>query len=106
MQNLKPFDPKDIDETLTRVVTYGRSTYLLFPYINATGNAPEFNSVSHVILGAAATLADFAALSALLVQTGEINAWYISFNTPWLLTRAEAENIRRQRSFVTKAKRD
>jgi hypothetical protein len=103
--NLKPFDPNDIDETLTRVVTHGGATYLLFPYINAIGNAPKFNSINFVIDGPAATIADFAALSALIVQSREQGEWFISFNTPWLMTASEREYIR-QRVSNLRSKRD
>lgn len=106
MHNLKPFDPDELDETLTRVLTYGRATYLLFPYVNATAAAPEFNSFRCVIQGPTATIDDLAALSLLLREAGEQAAWFISFNTPWLLTRAESENIRRQRSYGPKGRRE
>jgi hypothetical protein len=93
MDNLKPFDPDEIDETLTRVVTHGRDTYLLFPFINATGSTPKFNSISCVIRGKAATVEEFHALSALVTQAGENASWAISFNTPWLLPIAQAVNL-------------
>ena len=105
MKNLKPFDPNDIDETLTRVVTHGRSTYLLFPYINALGAAPKFNSVSCVIKGAAASMADFAALSSSVKKIPEQGEWFISFNTPWLLS-PQAANDFRQRASTPRGKRD
>src|SRR5271163_3763193 len=90
MDNIKPFDPDEIDETLTRVVTHGGGTYLIFPYINATGSAPQFNSVSCPIEGPAATVQDFHVLSALVVAAGKGASWGISFNTPWLLSLADA----------------
>jgi hypothetical protein len=58
--NLKPFDPDEVDETLTRVVMHGGITYLLFPYIDALGNAPKFDSIHCAIAGPAATIQDFA----------------------------------------------
>ena len=93
MENLKPFDPADIDETLTRVVSRAGHTYLLFPYIEATGTVPKFNSVGRVIAGAAATITDFAALSAQVNQTAKQAQWFISFNTPWLVALSEAQEI-------------
>ena len=51
MENLKPFDPADIDETLTRVVSRAGHTYLLFPYIEALGAVPKFNSIGRIIGG-------------------------------------------------------
>jgi hypothetical protein len=103
--NLKPFDPDDVDETLTRVVTHDGATYLLFPYISATGKTPKFNSINSVIEGPTATVQDFAALSALIRQGREQGEWFISFNTPWLLTASEGEAIR-QRTAAFRSKRE
>jgi hypothetical protein len=103
--NLKPFDPDDIDETLTRVVTHGGATYLLFPYISAIGKTPKFNSINCVIDGPTATIGDFAALSASVKQSREQGEWFISFNTPWLMTASEGENIR-QRTSAFRSKRE
>ena len=94
MDSLKPFDPIDIDETLTRVATHGGERYLLFPYISAIGTAPRFDSIGYVIDGPSATIEDFRALSALVRKAGENQAWFISFNTPWLI-KLSAENIKR-----------
>jgi hypothetical protein len=100
MNTLKPFDPDEIDETLTRVVTHGRNTYLMFPYINAVDAEPKFNSISCVIDGPAATVNDFLALSASVKRAGENAKWLISFNTPWLLALSAdlALEQRRRRS--------
>ena len=94
MDNLKSFDPNDIDETLTRVVTHGGDSYLMFPYINAIGTAPKFNSITCVIDGPAATIDDFLALSAMVRLAGENAGWFISFNTPWLIGLSEAANVK------------
>jgi hypothetical protein len=104
MENLKPFDPDDIDETLTRVVTHGRDTYLMFPYINVVDSVPKFNSISRVIAGSAATVEDFAALSALVRQAANRAEWFLSFNTPWLIAPSEAQSIR-QRAPIPRGKR-
>ena len=104
MENLKPFDPADIDETLTRVVSRGGHTYLLFPYIEAIGAAPKFNSVGRVIAGPAATIADFTALSALVKQAAKQAKWFISFNTPWLVGSSQAQEIA-QRPSIPRGKR-
>ena len=93
MNTLKPFNPDDIDETLSRVVTHGGHIYLLFPYINATGDAPIYHSISYVIEGPAATVEDFVALSALVRQAGEKAKWLISFSTPWLMPLADAATV-------------
>lgn len=95
MDSLKPFDPNDIDETLTRIVAHRGKRYLLFPFINAIGTAPKFDSISHVIDAPSATVKDFLALSGLVRQAGEGLGWFISFNTPWLLRLSEAEDMKR-----------
>jgi hypothetical protein len=83
--DLKPFDPSEVDETLTRVVVHDGKTFLLFPFVNATKNAPEYNSLGLVIAGSAASVQDFHNLTALLVKSGKGFLWRIVFNTPWLI---------------------
>lgn len=104
MENRKPFNPMDIDESLTRLITHAGHTYLMFPYINATGMTPKFNSVGFVIKGPTATIEDYVALGEQAKQAADRAEWFISFNTPWLITPAEAEAIR-QRRQVPKQKR-
>ena len=94
----------DIDESLTRLITHGGHTYLMFPYINAIGMTPKFNSIGFVIKGPSPTIDDYAALSTLAKEAAERAEWFMSFNTPWLITPAEAESIR-QRRMVPKPKR-
>ena len=86
IDDMKPFDPAEVDETLTRVVVHHGKNYLLFPYVNATGPEPEYNSVGMVIAGPAATVQDFSALTALLQKAGRGALWRIVFNTPWLIS--------------------
>ena len=93
MGNFKPFDPEEIDETLTRVLTHGGATHLLFPYLSAIGPVPKFSSVGKVIRGPGATLKDLHDLSSLVRQAGANAAWFISFNTPWLMHAADAEKM-------------
>jgi hypothetical protein len=76
----------------------------MFPYINATGMTPKFNSVGFVIKGSTATVEDYAALCALAKQAADRAEWFISFNTPWLITPSEADTIR-QRRLGSKPKR-
>ncbi len=104
MENRKPFNPTDIDESLTRLITHGGYTYLMFPYINAIGMTPKFNSIGFVIKGPTATIDDYAALSIMAKEAAERAEWFMSFNTPWLITPADAESIR-QRRMVPKPKR-
>lgn len=89
MKDLKPFDPADIDETLTRVVVHGDKTHLLFPYINGSGVEPTYNSIGMVITAAAATVQDFHILTLKVKRAGEGAAWRIVFNTPWLIRPSE-----------------
>lgn len=82
---MKPFDPSEVDETISRVVLHNGKTHLLFPFVNATGEVPEYNSIGIIIAGTAATVQDFNNLTALLVKRGQGFLWRIVFNTPWLI---------------------
>ncbi len=100
MDSLKPFDVRQVDESLSRIITYGGVTYLMFPYINALGATPQFHSISVTIKGAAATVEDFSKLSALLQRAAVNNAeWFISFSTPWLISASEVQNLRTRGSL-------
>lgn len=101
MDTLKPFDPNDIDETLTRLVAFGDAAHLLFPYIDARGAAPKFDSIGQPIKGPSATVENFAALSAAVGRAAEGAHWFISFNTPWLLDGRDAEAVRQRTSGRT-----
>lgn len=85
MSDSKPFDPADIDETLTRVVTHGGKSHLLFPYINGVAAEPKYNSIGTVIGASAATVQDFQALTLMVKRAGAGAVWRIVFNTPWLV---------------------
>jgi hypothetical protein len=85
MSDSKPFDPTDIDETLTRVVSHGGKTHLLFPYVNGVAAEPKYDSIGMPIAGSAASVQDFQALSLMVKRAGEGAAWRIVFNTPWLV---------------------
>jgi hypothetical protein len=97
MNDLKPFDPADVDETLTRVVVHAGKTHLLFPFVNGTGAEPKYNSVGMVIVGRAATIQDFQELTVKINKAGEGAAWRIVFNTPWLIRPSEEGGAERQR---------
>ncbi len=100
MDNLKPFDVREIDESLSRIVNHAGSTYLMFPYVNGLGAIPQFHSISVTIKGAAATVEDFSRLSALAQKTAINNAeWFISFSTPWLISASEVQNLRTRGSL-------
>jgi hypothetical protein len=100
MDNLKPFDVGDIDESLTRVVAHRGSTYLMFPFVSALEATPQFHSISLTIKGTAATLEDFSGLSALAKKSAVDNAaWFISFSTPWLIPASEVANLRTRGSL-------
>jgi hypothetical protein len=98
--DLKPFDPTDVDETLTRVVVHGGKTHLLFPYVDGVGAEPQYHSIGVVIAGPAATIRDFQELTVRVKKkAGEAAVWRIVFNTPWLVAAADdiqvAERTRR-----------
>jgi len=99
LNDLKPFHPADIDETLTRVVVHGGKTHLLFPYVDGVGAEPKYQSVGMVIAGAAATIQDFQELTMRVKKAGEAAVWRIVFNTPWLVAPSDdtrsAERTRR-----------
>jgi hypothetical protein len=94
MDNLKPFDPKDIDESLLRLVSYGGVHYVLFPYVDVTGAAPEFRSVRRRIDGEQLTRLDLAEMAAAVKRHGAAAEWFIQFSTPWLIGAALATEIR------------
>jgi hypothetical protein len=94
MENLKQFDPQDIDESLTRVVAHGGVFYLMFPYISALKAAPHFDSLSVTIAARAATVEDFSKLSDLVKNSGKGGEWFISFSTPWLVRAEEVQDLR------------
>jgi hypothetical protein len=89
MSDSKPFDPADIDETLTRVVTHAGKTHLLFPFINGMGAEPKYNSIGVLIAGSSASVKDFQSLTLMAKRAGEGAAWRIVFNTPWLIRPSE-----------------
>jgi hypothetical protein len=97
VNDLKPFDPADIDETLTRVVAHAGKTHLLFPYVNGIAAEPKYHSIGMVIAGSAATVRDFHELTLMARRVGEGAAWRIVFNTPWLVKPAEDGAAERKR---------
>lgn len=97
MNDLKPFDPGDIDETLTRVVSHAGRTHLLFPFVNGIGSEPGYNSIGMVIAGAAATVQDFEELTVKIQKAGQGAAWRIVFNTPWLIRPSDDGGSERKR---------
>ena len=99
LNDLKPFDPDDIDETLTRVVVHGGKTHLLFPFVHGIGAEPKYQSIGMVIAGPAATIRDFQEMSSRVKKAADGAAWRIVFNTPWLVIPSQdgggAERSRR-----------
>lgn len=97
MNDLKPFDPADVDETLTRVVAHAGKIHLLFPFVNGTGAEPKYNSIGMAIAGPAATIRDFQELTVKIKKAGDGAAWRIFFNTPWLIRPSEEVGAERER---------
>jgi len=97
MGDLKPFDPADVDETLTRIVLHAGKNHLLFPFVNGTGAEPKYHSIGMVIAGPAATIQDFQELTSKIKKAGEGAAWRIVFNTPWLIRPSDEGGAGRER---------
>jgi hypothetical protein len=99
MSDSKPFDPADIDETLSRVVAHAGKTHLLFPYVNGIASEPKYCSIGMMIAGSAATLQDFHKLTSMARKAGEGAMWRIVFNTPWLVgpTQDDGSSERKRR---------
>jgi hypothetical protein len=97
MNDLKPLDPADIDETLTRVVAHEGKTHLLFPYVNGIATEPKYSSLGMVIAGSAATVRDFHELTLMARRAGEGAVWRIAFNTPWLVRPDDGRGSERKR---------
>jgi hypothetical protein len=94
MENLKPFDPQDIDESLTRIVTHGGHVYLMFPFISGIDAVPRFESLSITIAGPTATAEDLYKLTEAVKNAGIDGAWFISFSTPWRVRAEDVQNLR------------
>ncbi len=97
MNDMKTFDPADVDETLTRVIVHDGKIHLLFPFVNGTDAEPKYNSIGMVIAGPVATVQDFQELTLQIKRAGEGAAWRIVFNTPWLIRPSEARGAERER---------
>ena len=97
MNDLKPFDPADVDETLTRVVAHAGKIHLLFPFVNGTGAEPKYNSIGTMIAGPAATIQDFQELTVKIKKAGDGAEWRIFFNTPWLIHPSQEGGAERER---------
>jgi hypothetical protein len=104
VENLKPFDPRDLDESLVRLVSFGEKRYALFPFVDATGTQPEFRSVCLMIQNSNITAGELADLAAHAKRRGENAAWFIQFSTPWLVAKADADGAT-QRSRAEKRSR-
>jgi hypothetical protein len=75
-------------------VTHGGRFHLMFPYISALQAVPHFESLSVAIAARAATLEDFAKLTALVKESAKGGEWFISFSTPWLVRAEEVLDLR------------
>ena len=94
MSNLKLFDPRDIDESLLKLVEHGGGYHVLLPFVDATGAAPEYRSLGHPTGHGAIRMPDLEALTAAMRARAEGGAiWFILFSTPWLLSHTDGEAI-------------
>ena len=90
MSNFKPLRPEDIDESLVKLVEFSGHCHVLLPFIDATGAAPEFKSLGHSTLHRSVRMEDLDALTKTMRGHQRAGAWFILFNTPWLLRQADA----------------
>lgn len=91
MNNLKAFNPDDIDESLVKLVAFADKRFLLFPYIDATGAAPEYRSLGYATEHNTIRLEDLTEMTVRMKRRADGAVWYILFSTPWLLRHADAD---------------
>jgi hypothetical protein len=91
MNNLKPFSPEDIDESLVKLVAFADKRFLLFPFIDATGAAPEYRSLGYPTDHNAIRVEDLTEMTSRMKRRAEGAVWYILFSTPWLLRTSDAD---------------
>ena len=91
MNNIKLFNPEDIDESLVKLVAFADKGFLLFPFIDATGAAPEYRSLGYPTEHNTIRVEDLAEMTARMKRRAEDAVWYILFSTPWLLRHADAD---------------
>jgi hypothetical protein len=95
MSNLKPLDPDDIDESLLKLVESSGKHYVLLPFVDATATAPEYRSLGHATTRDSIRVEDLTQISTQMRERAQGSVWFILFNTPWLLSQAAAEAIRK-----------
>ena len=91
MNNLKIFNPEDIDESLVKLVVFADKRFLLFPFIDATGATPEYRSLGYPTEHNTIRVEDLTEMTARMKRRAEGAVWYILFSTPWLLRHADAD---------------
>lgn len=91
MNNVKIFNPEDIDESLVKLVAFADKRFLLFPFIDATGAAPEYRSLGYPTEHNTIRIEDLTEMAARMKRRAEAAVWYILFSTPWLLRHADAD---------------
>ena len=95
MSSFKPLRPEDIDETLVKLIEFSNQRYVLLPFVDATGTAPEFRSLGHPTHHPAVRVQDLDALSTAMRGREQGAAWFILFSTPWLLRQSDGDAIRK-----------
>lgn len=71
MNNLKPFNPEDIDESLVKLVAFADKRFLLFPFIDATGATPEYRSLGYITDHNSIRVEDLAEITARMKRRAE-----------------------------------
>jgi hypothetical protein len=96
MSNYKPLNPSDIDETLVKFLEFGGKRYVVLPFVDATGSTPEYRSVGHLTPHPSLKVEDLQRLSTAMASRAQGGAaWFILFNTPWLVSAADSETTRK-----------
>ena len=94
MSNMKILNPDDIDESLVKVIEHAGKFHVLLPFVDATGEMPEYRSLGHPLEQLAIKVRDLNALSAAMKTRAQDTAiWFILFSTPWLLPQPEGDAI-------------
>jgi hypothetical protein len=91
MNNLKPFSPEDIDESLVKLVVFADKRFMLFPFIDATGAVPEFRSLGYPTEHNAIRVEDLTEMTSRMKRRAEGAVWHILFSTPWLVRHSDAD---------------
>jgi hypothetical protein len=95
MSNFKPLRPEDLDESIVKLVEFSGRHHVLLPFMDATGAAPECRSLGHATEHRSIRIEDLHALAKAMKGSQQGAAWFILFNTPWLLRQSDADAMQK-----------